>query len=154
MEEQNPPFLHNLEAPIRKRFPVGIIILLAYIGYELVTTVLIPRYPEMIFGSFMFENRIKVIYELLTILILGVILFGLLKRKRWARSLAMIWFGQKIIYMLAHFSLSYLNKSELPVLYQKYLGSTDERTVMLSVLIVVIYGIVTSSIVCWYVYSR
>ena len=140
------------------KFPVGMIFVCIYIGYSILSTIPTFFAPAMLLGPIVIGETVSFIYKIVTISVLALCLYGILKRTQWSRNLTLGWFGFGILYVLLHFSLSYINKADLPELYSTLLPNQgahfDEFSVMLVVLFSTSFVIVVNGVICWYVYDR
>lgn len=138
-------------------FPVGMILLCIYIGYSIIMKLWGLQVPVMLLGPYMLGKIVVICYGLISTIILSICLYGVLKRKKWARATVLGWFGFWIIYILFDFFLTFANKAEVVGLYQHIMpqqSGLDEFTVMLSKLMGVVFILIINTIVCWYAYSK
>lgn len=134
----------------KEKIPTGIIILLIYIGLSVLKDLWNLRTPIILIGPFVLSKTISISYRLFSIAILLTCFYGILKKANWARKLSLAWFGFGILFVLVHFVLSFLYKSELT---NFYLGSSfsSEYSIMLSILARTTFVIIVNSVICWYV---
>jgi hypothetical protein len=79
----------------RRRFPLGMMALLAYIAYTIVkelTHLADLKNPAHAFGVFTLTGLPATGYSILVVLGLSVALYGLWTRREWARIVAVAWF--------------------------------------------------------------
>jgi len=158
MEQQSEVSVNQSpDLTVPDKFPVGMIFLCIYIGYSLIMKLWGMQVPMMLFGPFVLSKGVVICYGLISAVILSFSLFGVLRRKRWARPMLLGWFGFWIPYMLVDFFLTNAYKTEVVELYQRIFpqqGSLDEFTIMLSKLMGVAFILIINTVVCWYAYSR
>jgi hypothetical protein len=139
------------------KYPIGMILLCIYLGYSLILKLWGLQDRTMLFGPLILSRFLIYSYYIIGVMILSISLIGVLKRKQWARSVVLGWFGFLILFTLTEFIVTLLYKSEVIELYQKlypsYVGVGD-LTIMLSKFFGVSIMLVINSIICWYVYSR
>ena len=86
----------------------------------------------------------------MSVLILSLSLFGVLKRRKWARDLILAWFAFGILYSLTELFLFLAYKKESLALYQL----VDTKELILRALISDAPRLIVNSVICLYVYSR
>jgi hypothetical protein len=152
---QNAP---QTQQPQKAKFPVGMTLILVLIGIGFVSSLASLRNPMTIIGPFFIEGIVAVLYILATTTILGLIFFGILKRKSWARPLLLIWQTYSILSITAMFLSFLANKEGFVEFYRNYMPSSaeffTESTVMISLLPGLVFSWIIGLVVIIYVYRK
>ncbi len=75
-----------------ERFPGGMVVLLAFLGLSLVERLVGLSHPgRFVLGPYTFPQTTMVIYAVTGVIALTCACYGILKRRPWARPLAITW---------------------------------------------------------------
>jgi hypothetical protein len=132
------------------RFPVGMIILCVYMGMLILSNLAGLSIPSMMIGPFVLGKIAVIIEASLSVLMLAISLFGILRKKIWTTTTILVWFGFRIFYKLLGLVLIFINKAET----FRFYGILDDKTLMLNFLTSTGPGLIINIVICWYVYSR
>ncbi len=98
----------------RERFPGGMVVLLAFLGVNVVgqLTTLTDPVPFFV-GPYTFSQTVTIVFAVAEVIVLGCACYGILKRRAWARTLAVAWLGVQmaVVLLYAGFGLSHLQET-------------------------------------------
>jgi len=110
---------------IKQKFPIGMIIILIFIGWgaiSLLFGIFTDSLSPYQLGSVLITGVGAIIIHLVIVGILGTIFYGIIKRLKWTRKLAIGWYVFSIIMSLIN-TISFLaNKTMFGMYYQKTLS--------------------------------
>lgn len=140
----------------KQRFPIGMILILLLIGHGVLSilrdTLNVPLFQ---IGPVILSGTGAIIIDLITVGILGVISYGILKRMKWSRKLATGWFTFTIALMMVNMISLLRNKAMYNGYYQKLLTpetySMVNSDVITSLLVAgMIFGSISALIIVIY----
>jgi hypothetical protein len=99
-------------------YPVGLIFILIYIGFGIFGSIISLKNPAIQLGPSIYYGTVALIYFLLTLIIFIVLFYGILKRKKWALKLSIIYFILIILMSLINIMFFLIN----PNIYSDYLS--------------------------------
>ena len=107
---------------IKQKFPVGMIIILILIGWGALFLLLsMFKIPVYQLGPVLLTGAGAIILDLITVGILATIFYGILKRMKWARKLAIGWYIVSIALVLLNLVSFFGDKTMYDSYYQKLL---------------------------------
>lgn len=107
---------------IKQKFPVGMIIILIFIGWGAVSLLLsMFKIPMSQLGPVLLSGAGAIVMNLVIVGILATIFYGILKRMPWARKLAIGWYIVSIVLMSVNLVSFLGNKTMYDSYYQKLL---------------------------------
>ena len=92
------------------KFPFGMIIIIFLIGLSILSSLLGIKQTILIFGPFYIKGLPIIVYNLLVLFISVSIIYGIIKRKFWARILIIIWYLYSILHPILNFMFFNVNK--------------------------------------------
>jgi len=115
---------------VKQKFPVGMIIILTLIGWGAVSLLLVMfKTPFYQLGPILVSGAGAIIVDLVIVGMLATIFYGIIKKLRWARKLAIGWYIYSIVLILVNL-ISFLgNKTMYDSYYQK-LFSPEEYSLI------------------------
>ena len=141
----------------KSKFPVGMIIILCLIGFGIFTLLLSTiKRPMLAIGLFTISGYSAIFYSFIIITILGLIFYGILKRKIWARKLIIIWYLLSIAIIWINYITFLANKEKTINFYKSYYPANanlfTEKYIMISSLMSLISGSIIGLIIIIYIY--
>jgi len=85
------------EKQVKKSVPVGIILVLIYVALGFLGHLQSFQNPAIQLGPKVFMGVVGVLYNLIGVVALGFVFYGILKRKRWGKKLGIIWYVLVIV---------------------------------------------------------
>jgi len=108
---------------IKQKFPIGMIIILILIGWAVVSLLLgMSKNSSYQLGPFLVSGAGTIIVNLVIVGILGAIFYGIIKRLKWARKLAIGWYIFSMALALINVISFFANKTMYDSYYQKFLS--------------------------------
>ncbi len=148
------------EQPLQKkeRPPIGMILLSLFLVYSAYTQLYSLKIPFIIFGPFVIEGIGSIVFKLFSAAASLGILYGIIKRKSWTVTVALLWYGFSILQAVVHAILSIAYQSTLPEAYKRMpdmpVVSNNEPIVLASIIVVSVLAFVIDGVICWYLYSE
>jgi len=100
--------------PEKPRMTAGFIILLIFFGISLISTIigLISGQAAQkgMFLGFMYGETAGLLMSIITIIILGILIYGIIKRISWTRDLALVYYGLMALNALVSVIVYFANK--------------------------------------------
>jgi len=107
---------------IKQKFPVGMIIILILVGWGAVSLLFgMFKIPLSQLGPVLLSGVGAIIVNLVIVGILATIFYGILKRMKWVRKLAIGWYVVSIVLALVNLVSFLGNKTMYDSYYQKLL---------------------------------
>ena len=107
---------------VKQKFPVGMIIILILIGWGAVSLLLtLFKLPLSQLGPVLLSGAGAVVMNLIIFGILATIFYGILKKMKWARKLAIGWYIVSMILLVVNLVSFLGNKTMYDSYYQKLL---------------------------------
>jgi len=105
---------------IKQKFPIGMILILILVGWGAVGLFFgMFKIPLSQLGPFLVSGAGAIIVNLIIVGILATIFYGILKRMKWARKLAIGWYIVSIMLALVNLVSFLGNKTMYDSYYQK-----------------------------------
>ncbi|MDD3487757.1 MAG: hypothetical protein PHH35_00105 [Candidatus Pacebacteria bacterium] len=108
---------------VKQKFPIGMILILILIGWGAINVLLgVRKNPMSQFGPVLLTGASAIVVNLIIAAILGIIFYGIIKRFKWARKLAIGWYIFSMILSLINLLFFLANKTMYNSYYQKVLS--------------------------------
>jgi hypothetical protein len=144
--EQNE--LPNIPASVTsKRLPNGLIIILCYIFYSIVTTLWTFQVHYLFLGPFVFGEAVSIVFKLASTVILIICLVGLWKKNYLGWRISIYWFYFGIFHMTANVVLSLLFFRITVENFALILPQNNPISAETTVLISLLFGFVTALLI-------
>ena len=143
----------------KKKYPVGMIILMVYLGYSLIMRIISIGSPILLFGPFLLPHVLVVLYYSISVVIIGFCLWSVFKKKVWGRKLITFWYGFGIIYVLMHSIVSLYYKDEFLDIYKKIFGGlnlqvSNTMLIISGLILPLAFVIIINAFIIWYVNKK
>lgn len=142
----------------KEKLPVGIIIILLLTAFQLLTTLLSLKKPIFVISSFVMSGAPAILCILFIAAISGLILYGILKQKTWARKLILVWYPIKMAGGSINFISFLSDKQKIIKIFQSYsspgVNFITERIVMLIFLMTLFISWVSGMVIIVYIYRK
>jgi len=136
---------------IKQKFPVGMIIILIFIGLGVVSSLLeMFKNPIAQLGPVLVSGAGSIIVNLVITGIVGTIFYGIIKRLRWARKLAIGWYIFSMMLSLINLISFLANKTMYGSYYQKTL-SPEAYSLYLKTPAILTGGLIVTVVFSWIV---
>jgi len=107
---------------VKQKFPVGMIIILILIGWGAVSLLLsMFKIPLSQLGPVLLSGAGAIVMNLVIVGILATIFYGIIKRLKWARKLAIGWYIFSMVLLPINLLSFLANKTMYDSYYQKLL---------------------------------
>jgi hypothetical protein len=138
--------------------PVGMIFLCIYLIFEIGSTFLSSILRPLIIGPFEVPQPISSAVQFISLVLLGMQLFGTLRRKTWTFALILGWCVYRIILGVVSFVLSCLDIDRAATLLVKMVGPSmqlrGDWQVYLLLSVVFLSALTINTIIGWYTVSN
>jgi len=112
----------------RERFPGGMVVLLAYLGVNVVGGLAaLPDPVPLFFGPYAVSQTVAVGYAMVGVIALGSACYGILKRRAWARSLAVAWLAVQLTVALLNAAGGFLYPQETLKRHEEFMRQYEAR---------------------------
>ncbi len=143
----------------KNKFPIGMKVLLIYLGYVFIVRFASLWVPILFFGPFIIPTGIVFVYYSISILIIVVCFWSIIRRINWGRKLIIAWFGFSGFYVFASVMVSLLFKTDYLNIYKKTFGNvnvhpSDTMIIISALMLPLILAVTVSAVIIWYVYTR
>lgn len=144
---------------VKNKLPAGMIILMVYMGYSLVTRSIAMGYPILLFGPFLVPQVLVVIYYLVSVVIIGFCLWGVYKRKMWGLKAIIYWYGFGMIYVFINTVVSLYFRYEFIDIYKQIFSGSGFKVsgtmIIISGLVIpLILVFAVNTLIIWYVNKK
>ena len=138
----------HAQPPARDRFPVGLIFILAFNGLAILGSIMgLAGPPGVTFGYFSFTGLPALLYSLLQLMLLVTASMGLLRRRMWGRTFAIIWESYSLLAGAVYMSALVFRPDEiLMFLDQMTPGGSEVIPPRLEILL---YRLFAAFGICW-----
>ncbi len=83
---------------VKQQFPVGMIFVLIFVGWGILNGILGVLYGLFAGGTRTLYGTLTIVAVMAMVAILGTIFYGIIKRLKWARKLAIGWYVFSMVY--------------------------------------------------------
>jgi hypothetical protein len=121
----------------REKVPVGMILILIYLGFSILGGIQSLFNPSIQFGPLIITGAIALLPAIISLTIISLIFYGILKRKIFSQKLAIYWFLYTIIIGIINLISFIINPTIYDFIMQEALGQESSlpeiRAVMMFV---------------------
>jgi len=115
--------MEMIKTEVKRKFPVGMIIILVLIGFGVTGLLLGLSGPAMLqIGPLILTGTAAKLGNTCVIAVLLTVFYGIIKRLRWARKLAIGWYAFSIVLAAANLVSFLMNKTLFDGFYGKVLS--------------------------------
>ena len=139
------------------RFPVGMIIILVLVGAGTLSSLSTLTRPGIALGPFIVKGAVATVFSIVIAGVLGLVFYGIVRRKYWARNLAIAVHAIQMLLALLGLLVFLPDKREFTEFLQFWsrdatlLTETYVRAIWLSLLVC---GWIISLVIIVYLYRR
>ncbi len=141
------PEMKTIDQQPKKYFPLGMIFILMYFAFAIVSSFIVFINPVLILGKFAITGISAILYQLISTTILVFCFIGIIKRKIWSKTLTIIAGIYYFCLGLFHFISFKLYPEEVLEIYNKNIPSVGVQDTESIINMTIIGGFFLSTII-------
>jgi hypothetical protein len=158
MQNNDSPISEQGSTAMQKdKFPVGMIIILVLVGGGILPFLSNLKRPMFVLGPFIVKGVVATIYPIIMAVILGLIFYGILKRKTWGGYLTIVVHAWWMWLALLSFLAVLADKQKFIEFHQSYSPNVNRFTesyVMTLYSSVLVFSWIIGIVIIAYVYRK
>ena len=132
-------------ATTERKFPVGLILIIIYVGFGMVSALVALGHPVIIVAGVALTGLPVVLASFTAVAIHIALLVGLIRRKEWARVLGIVWFTYSLCINVVNSAVIIFNRQEVVSAYGQATSGFGQ-SLPADVMVLVIY--VVTLLIC------